>query len=202
MITWEEITSTRRWTKASTGKRHTLSSDAIFRRNLFTHSKDIKRELRIFSSSRELGTYYYLLQWITSSSSGKLMEREDFWEHMTGIPRASGKLIWRSKVCQSSNAKILIKNLGENFISASYDRFIKYWDTETGKCISKFTNRKIPYVVKFNPDQDKQHIFLAGCNDKKVHRDLIVFALFLIGFCVGYQIWKHRTRIRSSFESN
>jgi len=57
---------------------------------------------------------------------------------------------------------------GENFISASYDRFIKYWDTETGKCISKFTNRKIPYVVKFNPDPDKQHIFLAGCNDKKV----------------------------------
>lgn len=121
MITWEEITSTRRWTKASTGKRHTLSSDAIFRRNLFTHSKDIKRELRIFSSSRELGTYYYLLQWITSSSSGKLTEREDFWEHMTGIPRASGKLIWRSKVCQSSNAKILIKN----FRRKLYQRVIR-----------------------------------------------------------------------------
>ena len=98
--------------------------------------------------------------------------------------------------------KLLSKILGENFISASYDRFIKYWDTETGKCISKFTNRKIPYVVKFNPDQDKQHIFLAGCNDKKVLHDLIVFVLFFKGFCVGYQIWKHCTRIRSSFESN
>jgi len=83
------------------------------------------------------------------------------------------------------NAKISIRILGENFISASYDRFIKYWDTETGKCISKFTNRKIPYVVKFNPDPDKQHIFLAGCNDKKVLHYKIVLVLFFHRFLRG-----------------
>lgn len=57
---------------------------------------------------------------------------------------------------------------GKKFLSCSYDRFIKYWDMETGQCIARFTNRKIPYCVKFNPDESKQHFFLAGCNDKKV----------------------------------
>lgn len=37
-----------------------------------------------------------------------------------------------------------------------------------GKCISAFSNKRIPYCVKFNPDADKQHQFLAGCSDKKI----------------------------------
>ena len=37
-----------------------------------------------------------------------------------------------------------------------------------GKCISVFTNNRIPYCVKFNPDPDKQNFFLAGCSDKKI----------------------------------
>lgn len=51
---------------------------------------------------------------------------------------------------------------------SAYDRFIKLWDTETGECISRFTSRKIPYCVKFNPDEDKQHLFVAGTSDKKI----------------------------------
>jgi len=57
---------------------------------------------------------------------------------------------------------------GKQFITGSYDRFIKLWDTETGQCVTKLTNRKIPYCLKFNPDENRQHLFLAGCNDKKV----------------------------------
>ncbi|KAG9307441.1 hypothetical protein G9A89_017271 [Geosiphon pyriformis] len=63
---------------------------------------------------------------------------------------------------------ITFSNDGRRFLSASYDKYIKLWDTETGKCIKAFTTGKIPYVVKFNPDEDKQHIFLAGCSDKKI----------------------------------
>jgi pre-mRNA-processing factor 17 len=37
-----------------------------------------------------------------------------------------------------------------------------------GQCIQAFSNGKIPHVVKFNPDEDKQHIFLAGMQDKKI----------------------------------
>lgn len=59
-------------------------------------------------------------------------------------------------------------NPGKQFLSAGYDRFIKLWDTETGDCISRFTSRKIPYCVKFNPDDDKQNLFVAGTSDKKI----------------------------------
>lgn len=59
-------------------------------------------------------------------------------------------------------------NQGRQFLSAGYDRFIKLWDTETGDCISRFTSRKIPYCVKFNPDDEKQNLFVAGTSDKKI----------------------------------
>ena len=57
---------------------------------------------------------------------------------------------------------------GERFLSASFDRQIKMWDTETGKCTFAFSNGKIPNVVKFHPDADKQNIFMAGMQDKKI----------------------------------
>ncbi|BBM98947.1 pre-mRNA-processing factor 17 [Marchantia polymorpha subsp. ruderalis] len=63
---------------------------------------------------------------------------------------------------------IAFNNDGSKFLSASYDRKIKYWDTETGKVISSFSTGKIPYVVKFNPDDDKQTVLLAGMSDKKI----------------------------------
>ncbi|XP_045765768.1 pre-mRNA-processing factor 17 [Maniola jurtina] len=59
-------------------------------------------------------------------------------------------------------------NCGKQFLSAAYDRYIKLWDTETGECISRFTSRKVPYCAKFNPDEDKQHLFVAGTSDKKI----------------------------------
>ena len=45
---------------------------------------------------------------------------------------------------------------------------MKLWDTETGQCLNRFSNGKIPYVVRFHPDDDKQKIFLAGMSDKKI----------------------------------
>ncbi|KAH8495538.1 hypothetical protein H0E87_018637 [Populus deltoides] len=59
-------------------------------------------------------------------------------------------------------------NDGSKFLTASYDKNIKYWDTETGQVISSFSTGKIPYVVKLNPDDDKQNILLAGMSDKKI----------------------------------
>ncbi|KIY47062.1 pre-mRNA splicing factor [Fistulina hepatica ATCC 64428] len=59
-------------------------------------------------------------------------------------------------------------NDGRHFLSCGYDRQIKLWDTETGQCLKRFSNGKIPYVVKFQPDADKQHLFLAGMSDKKI----------------------------------
>ncbi|EDV24566.1 uncharacterized protein TRIADDRAFT_26041 [Trichoplax adhaerens] len=63
---------------------------------------------------------------------------------------------------------ICFNNDGTEFLSAAYDRYIKLWDTETGQCKGKFTNKRIPYCVKFNPEEDKQHLFIAGLADKKI----------------------------------
>jgi pre-mRNA-processing factor 17 len=63
---------------------------------------------------------------------------------------------------------VCFSNDGKRFLSAGFDKYIKLWDTETGQCITRFTNKKIPYCVKFNPNEDLQHLFLAGCSDKKI----------------------------------
>ncbi|XP_064617286.1 pre-mRNA-processing factor 17-like isoform X2 [Liolophura sinensis] len=63
---------------------------------------------------------------------------------------------------------VSFNNDGKQFLSCGYDRYCKLWDTETGECISRFTSRKVPYCVKFNPDDDKQHLFVAGTSDKKI----------------------------------
>ncbi|KAJ6660239.1 hypothetical protein lerEdw1_017939 [Lerista edwardsae] len=72
---------------------------------------------------------------------------------------------------------ICFNNAGSQFLSAAYDRYLKLWDTETGQCISRFTNRKVPYCVKFNPDEDKQNLFVAGMSDKKIVQTLIVLLI-------------------------
>lgn len=45
-------------------------------------------------------------------------------------------------------------NDGRQFLSCGYDRQMKLWDTETGQCIKRFSNGKIPYVIRFHPDPD------------------------------------------------
>lgn len=63
---------------------------------------------------------------------------------------------------------VAFNNKGEQFLSASYDRYIKLWDTETGDVIHRFTSKKNPFCVKFHPDNNKQHLFVAGTSDKKI----------------------------------
>jgi len=63
---------------------------------------------------------------------------------------------------------VCFSNDGRKFLSCGYDRQMKLWDTETGQCLKRFSNGKIPYVVRFHPDEDKQHVFLAGMSDKKI----------------------------------
>ncbi|CAL1538932.1 unnamed protein product [Lymnaea stagnalis] len=63
---------------------------------------------------------------------------------------------------------ICFNNDGKEFLSCGYDRYCKLWDTETGECKARFTSRKVPYCIKFHPEEDKQHLFVAGTSDKKI----------------------------------
>lgn len=57
---------------------------------------------------------------------------------------------------------------GSRFISGSYDRQMKLWDTETGTCISRYSTGATPHVLRFQPAVSQAHEFLAGMNDKKI----------------------------------
>lgn len=59
-------------------------------------------------------------------------------------------------------------NDSKRFLSAAYNGYVKLWDTEMGAYISCFTNKKILYSVKSNPDTDKQHLFIVSISDKKI----------------------------------
>ena len=63
---------------------------------------------------------------------------------------------------------INFSNDGKRFLSTSYDKVIKLWDTETGQVIKTFGEGKMFYVAKFHPEQ--QNMMLAGCSDKKVYQ--------------------------------
>ena len=57
---------------------------------------------------------------------------------------------------------------GRRFLSASYDRYVKEWDTETGQCLGAYTNSKMMYCAKYHPTEDSQ--FLTGCHDRKIYQ--------------------------------
>ncbi|KAL4400015.1 catalytic step 2 spliceosome protein [Malassezia pachydermatis] len=63
---------------------------------------------------------------------------------------------------------VTFTNDGRQFLSAGYDCQVKLWDTETGACLQAVSFDDVPLCVRFNPDADKQHIFLAGTNDKRI----------------------------------
>jgi len=63
---------------------------------------------------------------------------------------------------------ICFTNDGLHFLSASYDKTIHYWDTETGKVVKTFQLKKFPYNVRFHPDDEKQYAFLCASSNKKI----------------------------------
>eukprot|EP00884_Botryococcus_braunii_P023228 jgi/Botrbrau1/958/Bobra.114_1s0003.2 len=65
---------------------------------------------------------------------------------------------------------ICFSNDGRKFLSTSYDKVIKIWDTETGQAIRSLGEGKMFFVAKFHPDEDKQNVVMAGCGDKKVYQ--------------------------------
>lgn len=63
---------------------------------------------------------------------------------------------------------ITFNNDGTQFLSGSYDKTVKLWDTETGKVIQRFNTHSIVNCVKFNPKPDLHHMMLAGLANKKI----------------------------------
>jgi pre-mRNA-processing factor 17 len=57
---------------------------------------------------------------------------------------------------------------GRRFVSGSFDRKMKLWDTETGAVLGRFSTGKTPHVVRFFPGTEHPHEFVAGMSDNKI----------------------------------
>ena len=77
--------------------------------------------------------------------------------------------LMRTYLGHSKSIKDLcFSNDGTKFLSSSFDKMMKLWDTETGACLARFTSGKVANAIKFNPNEDKQNEFLAATSDKKI----------------------------------
>lgn len=63
---------------------------------------------------------------------------------------------------------ICFSNDGRKFLSTSYDKMVKLWDTETGQVITGVTTGKVAHCGRLHPHEDKQHVALCGMADKKI----------------------------------
>ncbi|KAI6178481.1 39S ribosomal protein L52, mitochondrial [Aphelenchoides besseyi] len=63
---------------------------------------------------------------------------------------------------------VCFNNDGTEFLSSSFDNYIKLWDTETGQVKNRFHTGHRAYCLTYNPDDDKQNIFLSGMQNKKI----------------------------------
>lgn len=60
---------------------------------------------------------------------------------------------------------------GKHFVSAGFDKLIHYWDTETGKVITTFANKKLPFCCTMYPTEDNySNNFLVGTSSKSVNK--------------------------------
>ena len=41
---------------------------------------------------------------------------------------------------------------------------MRYWDTETGQCVTTLCNRKVPYQAKFHPSEHSSVMMAASDN--------------------------------------
>lgn len=107
--------------------------------------------LRFFPNSGHL---------LLSAGADSTVKIFDVYHHKELLRTYSGHTKAVSDIC--------FNNSGTQFLSASFDRMMKLWDTETGTCINKFTTGKTPHVIRFNPSPEHSNEFLAGMSDKKI----------------------------------
>ena len=77
------------------------------------------------------------------------------------------KKVCRTYIGHSAAVRdVQFNNNGTKFLSCSFDRFIRLWDTQSGAVLGTYTNRRVPYVIKFYPLDD--NTFVVGCSDNKI----------------------------------
>lgn len=61
---------------------------------------------------------------------------------------------------------VVFNSAGDRFLSCSYDRWILFWDTETGDILHRVRVGAIPNVLLFNPNNESE--FLVGLSNNNI----------------------------------
>lgn len=56
---------------------------------------------------------------------------------------------------------------GRNFVTASFDKYVKYFDTETGQLVARYTTKKIPLCATLHHAKDG-YVALVGQSDSNI----------------------------------
>eukprot|EP01026_Neomeris_dumetosa_P032467 TRINITY_DN2578_c0_g1_i3.p1 TRINITY_DN2578_c0_g1~~TRINITY_DN2578_c0_g1_i3.p1 ORF type:complete len:425 (-),score=80.77 TRINITY_DN2578_c0_g1_i3:184-1458(-) len=66
--------------------------------------------------------------------------------------------------------EVRFTNDGKKFVSCAYDKYVRLWDTETGKVIQTINNGRTFNCATFHPDDAKQNVMMLGSWDKKIYQ--------------------------------
>jgi len=88
------------------------------------------------------------------------------WSVGSGTTEAPPKLMRTYAGHTAAVRDVQFNHDGAKFVSASFDRYLRLWDTASGEVLQTFSNRKVPYVVQFYPHDD--NFFVVGCSDNKI----------------------------------
>ena len=75
---------------------------------------------------------------------------------------------WEAHPDMSSISSVCFSADGRRFLTVSYDKNVKVWDTETGQVVTTLSSGSVPYVGKFHSDPARQNVVMVGQQDKKI----------------------------------
>ena len=101
----------------------------------------------------------------------------------TGATTGSGRGLRRSYNGHGEGVRCIDFNeTGTQFLSASFDRYMRLWDVESGTAVGTFSNRKLGYQAKFLPEDN--NVFLMPASDNKIYQVYLPFIPYYV--CPSY----------------
>lgn len=162
---------TFRKTSASIFVRNTHHNVVSFRNNAFMFTKVIRKPYRKFTTFLYRLICFLRVRWTAKSNYGSFIMNVGAFERTLDIAKLyemSISIMLERNFFQHRTIKWSNFGIRKQVIRRRLFLRITMFIWILGQVKSKFSMRKIPYCVSFNPSEHKQHLFIAGMSDKKI----------------------------------